>query len=225
MSNRTNRLCIASMTVSGALATMLTASPNATADPPPPVDVVLREPSPPERPVTVEWNPLALIVGKLSANVVLVPIEHHALVLSPFYARTTTVPICVVSDSGTSPACGFTPSVQLPQQTFEGFGGEIGYRYYLGHGGPRGFFAGPSFVIASMTAKAQDASQLAFWDYGLAVDIGYEALIGDRVALALGGGAQYVTTSKSIPDQQLPAAVYANSALRPRVLLSLGYAF
>ena len=222
MTTRTNRICIVSMAASLVLATMLTAAPNATADPPPPVDVVLREPSPPQRLVTLEWNPLALIVGKVSANVVVVPIDHHALVLSPFYARTTTAPIYVVDPTMTNPTM---PSIQLPQQTFEGFGGEIGYRYYLGQGGPRGFFAGPSFIIASMKATAQDSSQLTFWDYGLAVDVGYEALIGDRVALALGGGAQYVATSKSIPDQQLPAAVYANSAVRPRVLVSLGYAF
>jgi hypothetical protein len=179
--------------------------------------------------VTVEYNPLALIVGKLSANVVVVPTDHHSLVLSPFYAWTATVPICVATNSGTSSSdCGLSPpqpSATLPRQTFQGFGGEIGYRYYLGKGGPRGFFAGPSFVIASMTAKAQDSSRTSFWDLGLALDVGYEALIADRVALALGGGAQYVATTKSIPDQQLPAAVYANSAVRPRLLVSLGYAF
>jgi hypothetical protein len=224
MRTRMTRLCIASMTVSAALATMLTAATNAAADPPPPVDVVLREPPPAQRTLTVEWNPLALIVGKVSANVVIVPIDHHALVLSPFYASTTTVPIWIVDPNAPPNPMGGT-NVQLPTQTFEGFGGEIGYRYYLGHGGPRGFFAGPSFIVASMTAKAQDSSQLSFWDYGLALDIGYEALVADRVALALGGGAQYVTTSKSIPDQQLPAAVYANSAVRPRALVSVGYAF
>src|SRR4029077_7057797 len=147
--------------------------------------------------------------------------------LSPFYATTTTSPICVATGSGLPAGnCSINaPSAQLPQQTFEGFGGEIGYRYYLGLGGPRGFFARPSLILASMKAKAQDTSELSFWDYGLAVDIGYEALIGDRGALPLGGGAQYVTTSHSIPDQQLPAAVYANSAVRPRALVSLGYAF
>ena len=217
-----NRLSLASVVASALFAGMVTVGPDATADPPPPVDVVLREPTPPPRAVTVEWNPLATILGKVSANVVVVPTDHHALVLSPFYAWTTTAPIWIVDPKDPNP---MGPSIQLPKQTFEGFGGEIGYRYYLGLGGPRGFFAGPSLILASMKAKAQDASELSFWDYGLAVDIGYEALIGDRVALALGGGAQYVTTSHSIPDQQLPAAVYANSAVRPRALVSLGYAF
>jgi hypothetical protein len=191
----------------------------AAAQPPATVDVVIHEAPPPRRILTIEWNPLALIIGKLvSANIVLAPIDHHALVLSPFFASTTTVPINVVDASG-------LPNTQLPQQKFEGFGGEIGYRYFLGEGGPRGFFAGPSLLLASMTATAQDLSQTPFWDYGLSVDVGYEALLADRVAISLGTGAQYVMTSKSIPRQQWPAQVYANSAVRPRLLASLGYAF
>jgi hypothetical protein len=213
-----NRSPYLTMRASVIFAVMFAPARPALADPPPPVDVVLREPSPPQRIVTVEWNPLALVVGKVSANVLLVPADHHALVLSPFYVWTATAPIFVVDATG-------LPNIPLPRQTFEGFGGEIGYRYYLGKGGPRGFFAGPSLILASMKATAQDSSQTSFWDLGFAIDVGYEALIADRVALALGGGAQYVATTKSIPDQQLPAAVYANSAVRPRVLVSLGYAF
>jgi len=50
-------------------------------------------------------------------------------------------------------------------------------------------------------------------------------LIADRVALSLGGGLQYTATSESIPSQQWPAQIYANNGLRPRVLISAGYAF
>ncbi|MDP9000814.1 MAG: hypothetical protein M3O46_11960 [Myxococcota bacterium] len=192
----------------------------ADAQPPAAVDVVVHDVPRPRRIVAIEWNPLALIIGKqVSANLVIAPIDHHALVLSPFYASTTTVPIFVVDASSD------VPMTRLPQQRFEGFGGEIGYRYFLDVGGPRGFFAGPSLLLASMTATAQDQSQTAFWDYGFAVDAGYEALIQDRVAISLGAGAQYVTTSKSIPRQQWPAQVYANSAVRPRLLVSVGLAF
>jgi hypothetical protein len=202
----------------------------AVAEPPPPVDVVIHEAPPPRRVLSIEWNPLALIIGKwLSVNLVVAPIDHHALVLSPFYASTTTVPICVVSDSGAqSPDCMASisvPAVKLPKQTFSGFGGELGYRYYVGLGGPRGLFAGPSLLIASMTAKAADGSETQFLDYGLAADIGYEALVADRIALTLGGGVQYTTTNKSLPNQQLPAAIYANGGVRPRLLVALGYAF
>ena len=194
----------------------LAAIPAAHAELPPPVDVHVAEAPPPRRWVSIEWNPLSLIVGKASANVVLVPLSHHALVLSPFYASTTTNPIWVYDDQGT-PA-------QLPQQTFSGFGGEIGYRYYAGHRGPRGFFAGPSLIVASMTATAQNGDKTSYLDYGLALDIGYELLVGDAVAVSLGLGAQYTTTDKSIPPQQFPADVYANSRVFPRALFSIGWA-
>lgn len=203
----------------GAVAAL--AAPRAAdAEPPPAVDVVIHDAPRTRRFLTIEWNPLALLIGKqVSANIVIAPINHHALVLSPFYASTTTVPISVVTGSDA------TPGTLLPQQKFEGFGGEIGYRYFVDLGGPRGFFAGPSLLLASMTATAQDQSQTSFWDYGFAIDAGYEALLEDRVAISLGAGAQYVTTSKSIPRQQWPAEVYANSAVRPRLLVSVGLAF
>jgi hypothetical protein len=194
----------------------LAAIPPAHAEVPPPVDVHVAEAPAPRRWVSIEWNPLSLIVGKASANVVLVPLSHHALVLSPFYVSTTTNPIQVYDDQGTA--------TQLPQQTFSGFGGEIGYRYYAGHGGPRGFFAGPSLIVASMTATAQNGDKTSYLDYGLALDIGYELLVGDAVAVSLGLGAQYTTTNKSIPAQQFPADAYANSRVFPRALFSIGWA-
>jgi hypothetical protein len=203
---------------SAAFAMMATVARSASAELPPPVDVVVREAPPARRVVAVEWNPLALlIIGKVSANVVVVPTDHHALVLSPFYASSSTAPITVTDAAGSQ--------TQLLKQTFSGFGGEIGYRYYFGEGGPRGFFLGPSLMLASITATAGDESKTQFLDYGLAGDAGCEALLADKVALSLGGGLQYTATTKSIPDQQLPAAVYANSGVRPRVLLSVGWAF
>ena len=181
------------------------------------MDVVIRDPSPPRRLLALEWNPLPLVtLGKLSANVVVVPIDHHAIVVSPFYASASTEPIYVYDDAGNP--------TQLPRQLFRGFGTEIGYRYYAGLGGPRGFFAGPSLLLASFKATAANASQTRFSDLGFAADIGYEALIADGLAISLGGGLQYVTTSTSIPDQQFPAQVYANRGLRPRFLVSLGWA-
>jgi hypothetical protein len=193
----------------------------AAAQPPPPadtpVDVVLHDTPPPRRLLSVEWNPLSMIVGKYSANVVIAPVDHHALVLSPFYVSTTTYPIYVFDDQGNS--------TQLPTQTFSGFGGEIGYRYYTGLGGPRGFFAGPSLILAGMNAKAQNGSSTGYLDYGVALDVGYEMLVVDCLALSLGAGVQYTTPSTTIPSQQFPADVYANGKLAPRALASIGWAF
>jgi hypothetical protein len=169
--------------------------------------------------LTIEYNPLSLVIGKVSGNIVVVPIDHHGLVLTPFYVSTTTVPINRALD-----VTGMMME-QLPKQKFEGFGGEIGYRYYSGLGGPRGFFAGPSLSAMSITATAGNLTQTSFVDYVLAGDAGYAALVADRVAITLGVGAQYTFTSKTIPNQQPPANIYANSGFEPRVLASLGCAF
>jgi hypothetical protein len=198
-----------------------------------PVNVALPEVPPPRRYAAIEWNPLPLLVmntgtkpdpngpkqgglGKLSVNIVLAPLEHHALILSPFYALTRTTPVTTYDDD-------LNPT-QLPVQTFRGYGTELGYRYYSGQGGLRGFFAGPSLIISSFTATAQNGTKTPYLDYGLAGDIGYEALVVDRVSLSLGLGLQYTTTNKSIPEQMLWAKVFANSAILPRVLISVGYA-
>jgi hypothetical protein len=194
---------------------------------PPPVDVVLHETPSSHRTLTVEWNPLALFIDRLSANVVIAPGDHHALVVSPFYTWASTVPYATAIDGAGNPlvANHMPYTLNVEQQTFKGLGGELGYRYYFDLGGPRGFFLGPSLLLASITATAGNGSQTSFFDFGIAGDAGYEALIADSVALSVGGGLQYTFTSKSIPEQQLPAAIYANNAFRPRLLLSLGYAF
>jgi hypothetical protein len=194
----------------------------ASADPPPPVDVVLREAPSPHRMFTVEWNPLALFISRLSANVVFVPGDHHALVVSPFYTWSKTVPYATGIDAAGNPL-PYTLNV-LPQ-TFTGFGAELGYRYYLDRGGPRGLFLGPSVLVGSMTATAGNGSQTPFLDFAIAADAGYEALVADTVAVSVGAGVQYGFADKSIPPQQLPASIYANNGFQPRLLLSLGYAF
>ncbi len=182
------------------------------------VDVVVTDREPPRRIVSIEWNPLALaIISKLSANVVIVPVDHHALVISPFYAHTTTAPIAIFDDAQ-------QPTL-LPKQTFAGLGAELGYRYYGGLGGPRGFFLGPSLILGAFKATAQDGTDTSYGQLGLAADVGYEALLLDNLALSLGAGVQYAAPTKSIPSQQYPANLYANALVRPRVLFSLGWAF
>jgi hypothetical protein len=192
------------------------------AEPSLPVDVALKETPPPHRTLAVEWNPLALFIDRFSVNVVVAPGDHHALVVSPFYTWASTVPYGTNIDSNGN-SLGYTLNVLA--QRFHGFGGELGYRYYVDKGGPRGLFVGPSVLLAAITATAGDGNQTQFLDVGLAADVGYEALLADEIAISVGAGVQYTMTSKSIPDQQLPAAVYANSALRPRLLLAVGYGF
>jgi hypothetical protein len=181
------------------------------------VDVVIHDEPPPRRILTIEYNPLLLILGKFSATIVVAPIDHHALVLNPFYFSTETAPIFVFDAAGNA--------TQLPKQKFEGFGGELGYRYYFGERGPRGLFLGPSGILSAVKATAQNGSQTHFRTYGGAVDIGYQMLVADRVSLTLGAGVQYTKTSQSIPNQQFPSNFNVNGGVRPRLLVSLGFAF
>jgi hypothetical protein len=209
-------------------AALVTTAHLARAEPTPPVDVVLREPPPPHRIVAVEWNPLALFIARVSVNAIVVPGDHHALVLSPFYTWASTVPYATGIDAGGNPLLdsnGKQFTLNVLSQSFKGFGGELGYRYYWTKGGPRGLFFGPSVLLADMTATAGNGSKTHFLDFGFAADVGYEALVGDAVSVSVGAGVQYTFTSKSIPDQQLPASIYANDAFHPRLLLAVGYAF
>ena len=124
------------------------------------------------------------------------------------------------------PGQGRPAALSVPDgPRFRGFGGEVGYRYYFGEGGPRGLFIGPSLLIGWLTATAGDGSRTPFIRYGAAADVGYQMLVADRIVLALGAGVQAVTTDKRIPRQQFPARIDANGGVLPRVLLSLGAAF
>jgi len=199
------------------------------------VDVRIQPAPSPHRTLTIEWNPLALFIDRFSLNVVIVPGNHHALVLSPFYTWANTAPYSTSLNANGTPLVDTTGSItgtpganynlNVPPQYFDGFGGEIGYRYYASEGGPRGFFLGPSLILEDITAKAYDGQTTNFFGIGLAADVGYEALIADTIAVSAGVGAQYTFTTQTIPQQQLPASIYANEKLYPRLLLSFGYAF
>jgi hypothetical protein len=205
-----------SRSAAAAFVAAITTAGVAIAEPEPAVDVEIREPPPPRRILSIGLNPLPYVLGRLSADVILVPISHHALVLSPFYERATTARIYVFDDTGIA--------TRLPEQKFSGFGLELGYRYYFDERGPRGFFLGPSFIIGWLTATAETGSQTPYRQYGGAADLGYQMLVGDRVSLSLGGGVQYIKTDKSIPPQQFSANLFANSRVLPRLLLSVGLA-
>jgi hypothetical protein len=206
-----------------------TAGHSAAADEAPAaVDVRLNEAPSPHRTLVIEWNPLALFIDRLSVNVVFVPGDHHGLILSPFYTWANTAEYSTGLNADGAPLVDANGNYTLnvPKQTFNGFGGEIGYRYYVDRGGPRGFFAGPSLILAAITATAFDGKQTSFTDVGGALDVGFQALIADAVSVSVGGGLQYLFyTSESIPPQQLPASIIANQRFYPRLLLSFGYAF
>ena len=156
-------------------------------------------------------------IGKLSANVVVAPLEHHALILSPFYALTRTTPITVFDND-------WNPT-RLPMQTFRGYGTELGYRYYSDRGGLRGVFAGPSLIIGSFTAYAENGTEGAYLDYGFAVDVGYQALVVDRVSLSLGAGPAVHDDQQADPrPDALGQGLREPRCCCPAVLISIGWA-
>jgi len=232
-----NRPSLRKWIAGAGLASAIATGPTAAgAEPPPPgdvkpgeaestpaVDVKLATTPPPHRTLTIEWNPVALVVSRLMIPIAIVPGDHHALVLSPYYTWAKTIPYATQIDAEGNPLPA-SETLNVLSQSFHGFGLEVGYRYYFDKGGPRGFFAGPSLILSAITAKAGNGSETSFADLGGAVDIGYEALVANTIAITLGGGVQYTAPTKSIPTQQWPASIYANDGVRPRVLVSLGYA-
>jgi hypothetical protein len=181
------------------------------------VDVALREPQPPRRTLALELNPLAgLALHRWGVNVIVAPSQHHAIILNPYHAYARTYPINLYDDDGNP--------LLLPVQSFNGWGAELGYRYYTGSGGLRGLFLGPSVFADWMTVEAQDGSKTKYVYYGLAADVGYQALINDTISLSFGAGLQYGLPSKDIPRQGFQAKYYANPILLPRLLISIGWA-
>ena len=212
-----------SSVLSGALAASLASSLPlaACAEPSHPVDVRVAEPAPPRRWFAIEWNPLSAFLKRASFSVELVPASHHALTLNGYYFNTSTNPF----QETLTGSSGHATTYSVPAQKFEGGGGELGYRYYAADEGPRGLFVGPSFLFAYVAGTAFDKSVTKYWDLGGAVDLGYQALLWDRIVLGVGAGIQYTHTTTPIPSQQLPAKVYTNNLPFPRALLSLGCAF
>lgn len=174
---------------------------------------------------SIELNPLALTIGRYSVQGEFMPAVHHAITLNPFY---THAPVTMTANGK-----------EVDLGSLNGFGGELGYRFYTGTKGPNGFFIGPSLIFASYsqsmsqqvttapgvtaTAKGSDS----FTSYGAALDLGGQAVIGPGVVVGGGFGLQYTKTSKDIntDNLNLASAIIAGGGVRPRFMASVGYAF
>jgi hypothetical protein len=233
-----------------ALAVLLAAAPAAAeqAQPPPPPgewtppsdsakggegnlhDAPLFPPTGETRHITITWNPVTLFAMRAQFSLELMLTDHHVLELTGYYAGTRTNEVYPTLPDRTTD----TSHEHALTTFFQGGGGEFGYRWFSGKEGPRGFYIGPSFLLGHFTATpARGAGTSAevqgvaipFWNYGGAIDLGYQAIIADRLVVGLGGGLQYTVPSHTFPAQELPASVYANRGLRPRFLITLGVAF
>jgi hypothetical protein len=167
--------------------------------------------------ISLELNPLGALIGRYSVQVEWLPAMHHALVLNPHFDHVT-------ADVGSG-------SAQY-SEAFTGFAGELGYRFYTGSKGPNGLFVGPSFLAGTYstsvnsTAGGSTASaSTSFQSFGGALDIGGQAVIGPGIVVGGGFGLQYTSVNASFNDLPLTASIIAGGGVRPRFLLSAGYAF
>lgn len=166
-------------------------------------------------PLAIEAYPLAATIGRYSLGVEWMPARHHALLLNPHFDHVGWSESATINGVKSSYSEGFT-----------GGGAELGYRFYTGDHGANGFYIGPSFLFADYSTSAGNASS-SFTSIGGAIDIGGQALIARHVIVGGGFGLQYTKTSKdfgSTSGYPLSAAILAGGGIRPRFLLSVGYA-
>ena len=166
----------------------------------------------PFKSLAVEINPLAASIGRYSIQGEWLPVEHQALVLNPHLDHVST-------------NVGFGGGATI-SDSFTGFGTELGYRYYTGSRGANGFFVGPSVLVAHYSESAAGQST-SFNSIGGAVDVGGQFLIGPGVIVGFGVGLQYTKNSLNGSTDGLgfAASAIAGDGLRPRALLTVGYAF
>ncbi len=165
----------------------------------------VRPEEPPMRRLTISLAPLSPMIGRWGGALEVLLASHHALGLSGAWVH------CHTNEDSNN--------------VFSGGIGELGYRYYFGDNGARGFFLGPSFVFGAFSATPERGSSQSFYNLGGALDAGFSALAFDRVLFALGAGIQYTAPTATFPAQELPASIYARPGVRPRLLLAIGVAF
>jgi hypothetical protein len=164
---------------------------------------VYEEPAP--RPFAITFNPLALTMGRLSANFEFLLAPHHAIVLSP------NVLAFQVDRGGRydlrSEALGFAT------EHSSNFGGELGYHYWWrwrqSLSGP---YFGPSLLLGSTTNASVGTTANAQGYWGFALDAGGQAVLPGGFTAGAGIGLGFVEMASA-------------EALFPRFLLQLGWSF
>jgi hypothetical protein len=182
----------------------------------PPADVAANEPD--HKAMTATLNPLSFAIGRYGFDFQYLPVRHHAIVVNPFFSSVNA------EFESTSTVNGVTTRT-TSSQTFSGFGGELGYRFYTGDRGANGFFVGPSLLLGTYNAKGATGDGVSFSSIGFALDIGGQAVLGNGITIGGGFGMQRTSVNREFADLPLTAAVLAGGGWRPRFLLSLGYSF
>jgi hypothetical protein len=179
-----------------------------------------KKPEPELKRISLEVNPLGLTIGRYSISGEYLVATHHAVTLNPFYTH--------------APVTFTVNGKEIDGGALNGFGGELGYRFYTGSKGPNGFFVGPSVLVASFSQSAPAGAEAAgskgsqsFGSFGGAIDIGGQGVIGPGIVIGGGFGLQYTKNTETLDSANLnlASAIIAGGGLRPRFLFALGYAF
>ncbi|MDP9033389.1 MAG: hypothetical protein M3O50_01160 [Myxococcota bacterium] len=160
---------------------------------------------PSQRFVALTFNPIPLLVGRLSGNVEVMVAPQHSLVASP------NVLVLQVGrgarDNLISEGLGFA------SRTSGSVGVELGYHYWwLARGPLHGAFLGPSFLVGSTTdATVGDPSHAqAYW--GAAFDVGGQEVLQGGLTIGAALGLGIVKMADAL-------------AAYPRLLVQVGWSF
>ena len=100
---------------------------------------IIREKKPEPKQFALSTNPLNLYIGRYGINFEYQPTLHHGLIVSP-HCDHVNADVSATDGNG---------QIATYNDSFSGFGTELGYRFYSGDKGFNGFFAGPSLLLAT----------------------------------------------------------------------------
>ncbi len=159
------------------------------------------------RPLAMTLNPITLVLGRFGANVEYLPAPHHGIMLNPYYSS-------------------YSIEFGGGETTYQLMGAELGYHFYTGERGANGFFAGPSFVFmySSLSSSCNQPGCSADEDasistYGVAMDVGGQAVLANGFTIGGGGGIMYLRSSGEAEGST--GIRFAGTV--PRLLFTIGY--
>jgi hypothetical protein len=159
------------------------------------------------RPVALTLNPLTLALGRIGLNVEALPAPHHGIMLNPYYSSASV-------------------ESETVETSYKSFGGELGYHFYSGARGANGFFVGPSLVFTRTTISDEcravgctKQADGALTTYGVAFDVGGQAVLDNGFTIGGGGGVMYLKSSSSANGSRF----LKFEGTLPRFLFTVGY--
>jgi hypothetical protein len=207
------------------VATMAAASPESMAR----AEHVAAPPAKAHPTLVLGWDPLPLLAETVSLQVEVLPTAHVGIVGGAQFLSTTTV-------HGRTSDNNYTAS----SEAFGGFGAELGARLYPASMsfGSAAWFVGTSVFFGeyrwSTTYSGYGfAPAVDYTRIGFALDIGGSYVAPFGLAISGGAGFQFAKNLGGVPDYGVgggPAdglinTLFYGSGARPRLLLSLGWAF